>query len=430
MGTLSRRDLAALVDETTVDTYDEHEEAPLRGLIERCAELKGELVEFAQSARFDRWLTPLLLEAAGPERQLDEAEAIRIIDHFILRYHLPDGSTVVDRFVAGRRDLTEADRTMLLGWRDPVEGIFEVRNKDGDAVVLLNLVDDLEYRTYSNVGRAAFRGVSKGGFLLACVVPVHSADGAWLISGAMSSYPKSTATEIARAALHLATTQPELVFRNPEKIEQGWESMREDRAAFIAFCGSDELVLTPAEVEERLNSYYRHRQEAAVAEHPDRARGRRLPGLDFPAFELPQGLAESDTVGVIYDEVDGLNFYPDYGMLRDLFADPTLPGRKQHQDLLRVYLREESIAPLPIRRLAAAHPETVDEVFRKLLRKPGFTWAEHGEALLRRRKPRYYAQEPRPGVSVIGERLSELAAGDRRQKFTRAQRVPRRPHHP
>ncbi|MFJ6136989.1 hypothetical protein [Kitasatospora sp. NPDC092286] len=408
----------------------DHGERSLTDLIERSAELKGELVAFAQSARFDRWLTPLLLEAAGPERLLDEGEAIRIIDHFILRYRLPDGSTVVDRFVAGRRDLSEADREMLLGWRDPVEGVFEIRRKDGEAVVLLNLVDDLEYRTYSNVGQTAFRGVSKGGFLLACLVPVHSADAAWLISGAMSSYPKSSATEIARAALQLATNHPELVFRNPEKIEQGWASMREDRAAFIEFCGSDELVLPPAEAEERLNAYYRHRQEAAVAERPDRARGRRLPGIDLPAFELPQSLADSDTVGVIYDEVDGLNFYADYGMLRDLFADPALAGRRQHQDVLRTYLREESIAPLPIHRLAAAHPETVDAVFRKLLRKPGFTWGEDGEELLRRRKPWYYAQEPRPGVSVVGERLGELAAGGRQRKLTRARRVPRQPDHP
>lgn len=392
-------------------------------LTERCAELKGELVAFAQSARFDRWLTPLLLEAAGPERRLDETDAIRITDHFILRYRLPDGATVVDRFVAERRDLSEADREMLLGWRDPVEGIFEIRRKDGDAVVLLNLVDDLEYRTYSNVGRAAFRGVSKGGFLLACLVPLVPTDGAWLVSGAMSYYPKSSSSEIARAAVQLAAGQPELVFRNPEKIEQGWRQMREDRAAFVEFFGSDELVLPPAEAEERLNAYYRHRQESTIAKHPDRTRGRRLPGLDFPAFELPRDLADSDTIGVIYDDVGGMNFYADYGMLRDLFADPALTGRRQHQDLLRTYLREESIAPLPIRRLATAHPETTDAVFRKLLRKPGFTWTEHGEALLRRRKPWYYAQEPRPGVSVIGERLSELAAGGRRRKLTRARRV-------
>ncbi|TKA11580.1 hypothetical protein FCI23_11415 [Actinacidiphila oryziradicis] len=395
------------------DTNQGTGEPSLTDLIERSAELKGELVAFAQSARFDRWLTPALLEAAGPERQLDEGEAIRIIDHFILRYRLPDGSTVVDRFVAGRRDLTAVDREMLLGWRDPVEGIFEIQRKDGDAVILLNLVDDLEYRTYSNVGRAAFRGVSKRGFLHARLVPVRSADGVWLVSGALSYYPKSSAAQIAQVALQLATHQPELVFRNPEKIEQGWQRMREDRAAFIEFCGGDELVLPPAEAEDRLNAYYLHRQEAAVAGQPDRARGRRLPGLDLPFFELPRELADSDTIGVIYDEVDGLNFYPDYGMLRDLFTDPALAGRRRHQNLLRKYLHEESIAPLPIRRLVAAHPETGDAVFRKLLRKPGFTWSEHGEALLRRRKPWYYANEPRPGVSVIGDRLSALVTGRR-----------------
>ncbi|WP_316755415.1 hypothetical protein [Streptomyces herbicida] len=391
----------------------------LTDLVQRSAELKRQLVAFGQSSRFDRWLTPLLLEPAGPERHLDEGEAIRIVDHFILRHRLPDGSTVVDRFVAGRKDLTVADREMLLGWRDPVEGIFEVQRKEGDAVVLLNLVDDLEYRTYSNAGRAAYRGVSKGSFLHACLVPVHPARGSWLVSGAMSSYPRSSATEIAQAALQLATSRPELVFRNPQKVEQGWQAMREDRAAFVEFCGGDELVLPPAEAEDLLNAYYRHRQEAAVAGHPDRARDGRLPDLALPLFELPSELAGSDTIGVIYDQADGLNFYADYGMLRDLFATPTLAGRRQHQDLLRTYLREESIGPLPIRRLAAAHPEMVDAVFRKLLRKPGFTWSEHGEPLLRRRKPWYYENEPRPGVSVIGDRLSALAAGRPQSPFTR-----------
>ncbi|QKW24361.1 hypothetical protein HUT16_18930 [Kitasatospora sp. NA04385] len=385
------------------------------GLIERSAELKGELVAFGQSARFDRWLTPLLLEAAGPERELDETEAIRIIDHFLLRYRLPDGSTVVDRFVACRRGLTEDERELLLGWRDPVEGIFEIRRKDDGAVVLLNLVDDLEYRAYSNVGRAAFRGVSKGGFLLTCLVPLLPAEGAWLVSGAMEYYPKSSANEIAQAALQLAVSEPRLVFRNPEKIEQGWQQMREDRAAFVEFSGADELVLSPVEAEDLLNAYYRHRQEFIAAAHPGHVRGERLPGPDFPVFELPPDLADAETVGVVYDEVDGLNFYADYGMLRDLFADPGLTGRRKHQDLLRSYLREDSIEPLPIRRLAAAHPETADTVFRKLLRQPGFSWAEQGEELLRRRKPWYYAREPRPGVSVIGERLGELVAGGRRR---------------
>ena len=377
-------------------------------LIERSAELKRDLVDFACSPRLERALAAAILEAGLDE--LEEADAISTIDWFALQYRMRDGRTVVDRFVASRPDLDAADREMLLGWRDPVEGIFEIRSKDRDAIILLNLIDDLEYRTYSNMGPAFLRQLPQGGFVHARLVPIHPAPGAWLISGMMTTYRKSDAEYIAKVALELATKQPELVFRNPEKVEQGWKQMREDRARFVAFFGRDELVLPPAEAGERLNAYYRQRQEAALARKPGRHRPSNLPSLDVPIFEFLPGL-DAATVGVIFDDVDGLNIYPDYGMLRDLFGDPVLAADKRYAEVLRGYLGSETIAPLPLQRLAAAHPDTVDAVFRKILRKRDFTWAEQGEALMRRRKAWYYEGEPRPGVSVIGDRLLELAFG-------------------
>ena len=79
------------------------------------------------------------------------------------------------------------------------------------------------------------------------LVPIRPAPGVWLVSGMMSSSRKSDGGWLAQVALELATTRPELVFRNPEKVEQGWRQMREDRAAFIEFFGGDEVVLSPAE---------------------------------------------------------------------------------------------------------------------------------------------------------------------------------------
>jgi hypothetical protein len=385
--------------------------AELTRLIERSGELKRDLVDFACSPRLERSLALAMAEAGLEE--FEDADAIGIIDRFALQYRLPDGKTVVDRFVASRPDLDAADREMLLGWRDPVEGIFEIRGQDGDAIILLNLIDDLEYRTYSNMGRVAFQALPKDGFVLARLVPIRPVAGAWLVSGTMSSYRKSDAGWIAKAALELATKRREMVFRNPEKVEQGWRQMREDRAMFVEFFGGDELVLPPGEAEEQLNAYYRHRQEAALARKPAQPRPPNLPGVDVPAFELPPGLADAGTVGIIFDDVDGLNFYPEYGMLRDLFGNPALAADKRYADALRGYLGSETIAPMPLRRLAAAHPDTVDAVFRKILRRRDFTWAEHGEALMRRRKAWYYRREPRPGVTVIGARLLELAFGGR-----------------
>ena len=349
-----------------------------------------------------------MLEMTDPWQELSESDAIGVIDRFVLQRRLPNGKTVLDQFVAGRPDLTATDREMLRGWRDPVEGIFEIRRKDLDALVLLNLIDDLEYRAYSNMGPAAFRRLPKGGFLHARIVPICPVPGAWLVSGSMSAYRKAGAEQIAQAALAAATERPELVYRNPKKLDQAWTQMREDRAAFVEFFGGDELVLPPAEAEDRLNAFHRHRQEAALARQPSRRRPRNLPGVDAPAFEFPPELADADTIGMIYDQTDGLNFYNEYGMLRALFADPALAADKRYADVLRGYLRADTVGPLPFRRLAAAHPDKADAVFRRVLRKPNFTWAEHGEALMRRRKPWYYEHEPRPGISVIGSRLSEL----------------------
>ncbi len=384
------------------------DERSLACIIERSAELKRALVDFALSPRMERHLERFVGEGAGPDEVLIEDEAIDAIDRFALLYRLPNGKTVLDQFLASWPDLSAADRDLLRGWRDPVDGTFEIRGREGDSLILLNLVDDLEYRTYSNMGPAAFRPLPRHGFVYARLVPVRPVPDAWLVSGPMRAYRKSDAAQVAQAALELATRLPELVYRNPGKVEQAWQQMQADRAAFVEYFRRDELVLPPAEAEERINAFYRHRQEAALAARPARRRPPNIPGVDVPAFQLPPELADAGTIGVIYDEIDGLNFYNDYGMLRDQFADPALASDKRYADVLRGYLRAETIGPLPFRRLATAHPQTVDAVFRRILGQPHFSWAEHGEALLCRRKPWYYEREPRPGIALIGARLCEL----------------------
>ena len=207
-----------------------HDEPSLASLIERSAELKRALVRFALSPRLERQAERFVLES-GSDEIPDEGEAIDAIDRFALQHTLPNGKTVLDQFLASRPDLTAADREMLRGWRDPVEGIFEIRRKDRDSLVLLNLLDDLEYRTYSNTGPAAFRPLPKHGFVQARLIPLCPVPDAWLASGSMRAYRKSAAADVAQAALELATKLPELVYRKPEKIKARAQPQRADGAA-------------------------------------------------------------------------------------------------------------------------------------------------------------------------------------------------------
>ena len=314
------------------------------------------------------------------------------------------GVGAIDRFIAASRNLTRADREMLGGWADdPVRGVFEVRSADDHAISALNLVDDLYYRVYGLARQPA-----QESFITGTLLPLTDDDEAWLASGAETFHPREDARGVARLAIEMATREPELVFRNPEKVSQGWEHMRRDREEFLAFFGSDELVLPTVEAEGRLNAYYRRRRDAALAA---RGRHRAVSETGETTFVMPEGFFEFDTVGIIYDDVDGFVVLPEYGMLRSLFAFPALAADREHADVLRAYLREDTIPPLPLRRLAAAYPDSVDVVFRRVLGNRSFAWRQHGDGLLRKRKPGYYEAEPLPSVAVLSDRVMELARG-------------------
>ncbi len=345
----------------------------------------------------------------APQAGRDGGQLPRLIERGeALRQAVADagGLAAIGRLLASRRDLTRADRQLLLGWRDDaVRGVFEVRAADPAAITAANLVDDLEYRV---VGLS--RQLATGMFLSGMLLPLTEDDAAWLTSGTETVHPASAARQVARLAIDMATREPELVFRNPDKVKQGWEHMRRDREEFLAFFGADELVLPTLEAEGRLNAYYRRRRDAALAA---RGRHRTVSESGETTFVMPAGFFEFDTVGIIYDELDGFVVVPEYGMLREMFAEPGLATDQAHASVLRAYLREDSIPPLPLRRLAAAYPQGADAVFRRVLGNRGFTWTQHGEALLRKRKPGYYESDPVPSVAVLSDRVMELARARR-----------------
>ncbi|MFF4147742.1 hypothetical protein ACFY0A_42210 [Streptomyces sp. NPDC001698] len=403
----------------------EHSDSPtvvpqVARLVARSGNLKSELVAFVHSPRFARRLDARLEEAADRFGFLDEATAIETIDHFALQHRLADGSTVVERFVAQRRPpLQEDERAMLLGWRDVVEGVFEVKGSEGDAAVLHNLLDDLLYRVHSNLGRRALGKLSKGMFVAARIVPVHPDTDAWLVSGNLTTYAPSDGPQLAHLAAQTLTAHPQLLRRNPEMLRRAWEMQAEARTDFIEVFGTDMLVLDPGETHVRMQEYHRHRQDKALAELDDEAATQAInsgPSLD-ELSSVPEELRDADTVAVICDETEGLCYYADFGHLDALFADPTLARDRTHLSRLREYLNDNSVSPMVIRRLVQRHPENTDSVFRALLRKPTFAWERDGEELLRRRKAMHFAHEPWPSVTPVGARLAELLRRQERKRI-------------
>lgn len=373
-------------------------------LIERSGDLKGELLEYAIGRRFARAYRQAQERRFGRAPVVEEAELINFLDWFALQERLPGGGTVVEHFVTDHPELTEEERALLLGWRDVVEGIFEVQRRDGEALVVVNLVDELTYRVRSNMGPAIFRQMPRRSFIATRLVPIADE---WLLSGMTSVLPAASRAEVYRSTGEFAAQHPELVFRNPEKLALARQLQQEEHRNFIAFFGADLVVLPGHEVAERMRAYGHFRNYQVLDEQGKSAADRSLeaygvapPELDFPA---PAEFSEAETIGLLSDEVEGHAFLINFAVFEETFANPALAANREHRQAVLGYLHEPSVSPLPFRRLAERDPEQASQVFRRVLKEPGFSWERDGEMLLRRHKASFFARPMLPSITPVSE---------------------------
>ncbi|MDG4801463.1 hypothetical protein [Micromonospora sp. WMMD980] len=369
-------------------------------LFDRAGELKQQLVAFSQHRRYDRAFDDVLADQDDGRVPLDEHTLMILWDYFVLEHRLRDGRTVVEQFVAAHPQLSDPERQMLLGWRDVVQGPFEVQRRDGAALVVVNLVDDLTYRVRSNMGPSVFRRTPPRSFLLARLVAVGEE---WMISGPMNVWRAKERDVAYQMALEMSLRAPEAVYRNPEKLAQAWELQRQDRDRFVRFFGSALVVVAGDHVADRMTDFY------AFCRAEVSGTSSSIVAADETLFELPPDVADAETVAMIYDEVDGLGFYAEFGLVEAAFADPDLLRRRRYREHTLAYLQDDSVGPLVLRRLAARDPERASVVFRRLLKKPRFDWTRDGEELLRAYKPEHFRRAPRPRVSPVSERLAAYA---------------------
>lgn len=374
-------------------------------LVERAGELKPMLVEFAMSSRFDRELSAVIRRNFPDGVVTSEAAFSMVLDHFALQHRLRSGGTVLEAFVVAHPQLTDAERDMLLGWRDVVEGVFEIRGKDRDALLLFNFLDELTYRTRSNLGRRAFTPLKKHMIVVGRVV---RAGQDWMVSGNPAAFPASARDQMLAAAAEQAMRNPEAVFRNPEKLAEARRLMAQQYDLFVELFGADLIVVAGPEVSGKVTEFYHHvaRQARPDAEPPE------MPRLSIDDDRWPT----ADSVAIHFVPGQGLSFYPNFDLLEDLFADPALLTRGRYRQTLSDFLHDPDTSPEPLRQLAARDPGKTNAIFGKLLkRKRGFSWDTDGEALLHQHKPSYFDGSLLPRTVPLSTTLSDALQPPRRQ---------------
>ncbi|MEU5941465.1 hypothetical protein ABZ807_20290 [Micromonospora sp. NPDC047548] len=358
-------------------------------LVQRSVTLKRELLDYARKPRFDRAFRQEIRARFGRVVVVeDEGELSNFFDWFIQQHRLHDGRTVVDLFVEAHPELPDTEREFLLGWRDVREGVFEVTGRDGPVLHTVNVVDDLPYRIRTNTDGPIFDRMPPGSYIGSRIVPVHSD---WLLSGTTALYSAQGQAGAYSTAVRLAAEQPALVFHNPQRVAHAWDLQRAQHAAFVAHFGSDEVTLGVDELDKAMRGYW-----DTYSGEPGTAPPTDLDWLDDAV----------ETIGVIYDQQTGLGMYADYDLAQQAFADPDLMRRPRHKEIVKAYLHDDTVDPVPLQRLSARHPDNADRVLRAATGKPAFTWHEHGEQLLRKYKADWYASSHLPRLTVLSDRLA------------------------
>ena len=120
--------------------------------IDRFGDIRKMLVDYFQYVllKKDDALKEAFLKASreeyGDPMVIDSEDGFHeFTDNFVYSYRFHDDLTVIDRFVSETSDLNEKEKAIVLRWKDPVVGLFQVKRTLSDGFVAENLINEVEY---------------------------------------------------------------------------------------------------------------------------------------------------------------------------------------------------------------------------------------------------------------------------------------------
>jgi hypothetical protein len=317
-------------------------------------------------------------------------------DNFVYSYRFPDNLTVIDKFVSETSDLNEKEKAIVLGWKDPVGGIFQVKRTLPDGFVAENLINEVDYTIKPTTLPHQFVRLAKpGAFFRAKIIPVSEKE--YIFSGAQEFLDISE-KEALKVVGSFQMEHPELAFRdNEEKIKKGFELQKKDRELFVEYFGSDEVLTEGRKLPNLTSEFMNYRLSKIEKPLPE--------GYKPPEMKFPKGLLKSKDVGIIFDELSGQHYLINYGIILNILQSPDEVKIERHREDLLTYLKDETIAPHLLRRLLFKFPQNAEFIIQKILERPQFSLEKDFDSLMDEFKPSFKGKRIYPYILPISHKF-------------------------
>jgi hypothetical protein len=374
--------------------------------IDRFGDIRKMLVDYFQNVLLKKddplkeaFLKALREEYGNPAVIKSEDEFHEFTDNFVYSYRFPDNLTIVDRFVSDAPDLSQKEKAVVLKWKDPVTGFFQVKRTLPDGFVAENLINEVDYTIKpTTVPQGLERSARPGGIFRAKIIP--ASDKEYIFSGIQEFFDVSE-KEILKIVASLQLENPEFAFRdNEEKIKKGFEMQRKERALFIEYFGSDEVLTEGRKLNDLMAGFMNYKLKKHDRPIPE--------GYKPPRIKFPKELKKSKDVGIVFDEVGGQCFLFDYGLILNIFQDPDESKIKRYKEDILTYLEDDTISPIVLRRIFFRFPQNTEFVIKKVLARPEFDLKMDFDSLMEEFKPSFKGRRIFPQMMPMSERTTRI----------------------
>lgn len=391
--------------------------------IDRFGDIRKMLVDYFQYVllKKDDPLKKAFLKASrekyGDPLVIDSEDGFHeFTDNFVYSYRFPDNLTVIDRFLAETPDLNEREKAIVLGWKDPVVGLFQVKSTLADGFVAENLINEVDYTIKPTTIPQRFEELARpGAFFRAKIIPVN--DKEYIFSGTQG-FLNTSEKEILKRVARLQMKHPQFAFRdNEEKIKEGFELQKNDRELFIEYFGSDEILTEGKKLPALAAEFMNYRLSKIEKPLPE--------GYKPPEMSFPEGLLKSKDVGIVFDELSGQHYLINYGIILNVFQSPDqLKIQRYKRDIL-AYLEDQTISPHVLRKLFFRFPQNAEFIIREILSRPEFSLEKDFDSLMDEFKPSFKGKRIYPYILPMSPKFVKAMKPELDPKKENEQKVGR-----
>ena len=372
-----------------------------------------------------------------------------VIDRFLSEGKVSEGEagekTPIELFAAAQSaELSADDRALLKGWHRSFVGLFAVLEILPDGFKLMNWLTAKQYLVKPNDSQTLeeMQRFKLGEILLTRIAPVT--DDYWMFSGPCKPLGSLGKPKLAVAIGNFKQNYKESLYSDaPELLEEAWKSVERYHQDFLNFFGSSEITLSGYQLGKKIAEFQevltkKQLAQAGIDETKSLSEMAEEAGIDedeleevaetmgvdakavstmlkskeavtkmvSPKIELPAELKKAESVTVLADPRWGQMFLPQHAQFKQVLESADALTEKGPIAIVRKYLEDLSINAFVWHRLAAEHPQQLEQVLRSHLDRPEFDLASDLDALLvKHKKP----LEPElPEIASVPLHLNEL----------------------